>query len=855
MDKLHGTVIQHILPSLGYNRHFPRAAVFGSIKLGGLNLKHLYTEQGILHILYFIKHYRHYKSIGKLLHISLRWTRLILGLSYCPLLRPRPGLHHIVDPWFQTLITFLHESNSSIETDDQPSILCRQNDSSIMEDFMSYEPTKADLRRLNLCRLYLKVSTLSDITDTDGTNILRTCWNGTKPQPSPLLWPRQARPSNSAWRIWRKYLAKSYLQINDNHRPNRLDLKLHSPLGDWIPSHHTRQIHIHYLNPTNLTIYQRHEGSFILLRPVRSTRTTLHFRHTGRTLSIPKSAYPVSPSYNQHQSTFTLPKHTIRTFLRQPGKPTDFQAYIGTLPQWEHNLLQHINFSTSSHTAGNLCNLPIVIASDGSLQQEKGSYGWIISTQDGHTIAQGSGVAYGATLSSFRCKAYGILAPLRLLIQLRTYYSIPSPNNHIIWWCDSESLIKRLQSNQHSLPNPNRAKLADHDLETAIALSIPMISQHFHPNHIRSHQYDNIPIHKLPLPYRLNRIADNLADKQNRQMTKPALHAPLITPARCQLHIHNTTITASIPHQLRQAYTHQTTTTHLLRRLHIPFQLSPSIAWDEFARAFASFSAAHQRILRRWIYGFLPTQKRLHRYGTCPSPLCPHCKQQTETNVHFLNCGGSNTWNDDLFEPLELLFHKLKATHWVQQTLTTNLRHYLDRGTPVSFNRWIQPAVDTQTQLGWHLPFYGQLSTKWIDYQNSSCPTNKNGSKLITNINKLLFTALIRRWNRRNTTLHDSAAPTTENQQRLANKIRALYQLEPLVLAHDRILFSTPLDMLLTRPPRTLQLFLQQNRPLIKKSIIQQKNLIRRQHRDIATYFIRQQPNSTVRHTQVTLGN
>ena len=203
LDKLHGPVIQHILPSLGYNRHFPRAAVFGSIKLGGLNLKHLYTEQGILHILYFIKHYRHYKSIGKLLHISLRWTRLILGLSYCPLLRPRPGLHHIVDPWFQTLITFLHKSNSSIETDDQPSILCRQNDSSIMEDFMSYEPTKADLRRLNLCRLYLKVSTLSDITDTDGTNILRTCWNGTKPQPSPLLWPRQARPSNSAWRIWR----------------------------------------------------------------------------------------------------------------------------------------------------------------------------------------------------------------------------------------------------------------------------------------------------------------------------------------------------------------------------------------------------------------------------------------------------------------------------------------------------------------------------------------------------------------------------------------------------------------------------------------------------------------------------
>ena len=854
LDKLQGSVLQHILPSLGYNRHFPRAAVFGSIKLGGLHLKNLYTEQGILHILYFIKHYRHYQSIGKLLHISLRWTRLILGLSYCPLLRPSPDLHHIVDPWFRTLITFLHESHSSIETDDQPSILCRHNDSSLIEDFMNHEPTKTELRRLNLCRLYLKVTTLSDIADTNGLNILRTCWNGTSPQSSPLLWPRQERPSNSAWRIWRKYLALCYLQTDDNLRPNRLDLQLHLPLGDWTPNHHNRQHHTHYLNPINLTIYQRHQGSFKVLRPVKSTRTHLHFRHISLTNYVPISAYPVAPSYDHHQSTHVLPKQTTHNIPRHPQQPTDFEAFVETLPAWESHLLRHTVFTTSSHTASELCNLPIMIASDGSLQNNKGSYGWIISTTNGHTIAQGSGVAFGATLSSFRCEAYGILAPLRLLIRLRAYYSIPSPNNIVTWWCDSESLIKRIHSSRQALPNPNRFKLADHDLETAIVSSIPMVSQHLHPHHIRSHQYDNLPLHNLPLPYKLNRLADSLASKHNRQMTTTALRTPLITPARCQLHIHSTTITASLPNHIRQAYTHQTTITHLLRRLHTPLQLSHSIAWDEFTRAFTSFSAAHQRILRRWIYGFLPTQKRLHRYGACPSPLCPQCKHQIETDVHFLNCGGSNTWNEDLFEPLELLFHKLRATHWIQQTLTTNLRHYLDCGTPVSPNQWIQPAVDTQTQIGWHLPFYGLLSKKWIEYQNRSCPNHKNGSKLIAAINKLIFTALIRRWTRRNTTLHDPMAPHTENHQRIVNKIRALYQLKPLVLPHDQIIFSTPIETLLTRSPRTLQLFLQQNRPIIKRSIQQQKNLVQRQHRDIATYFIRQPPTSIVRHTQVTLG-
>ena len=130
-----------------------------------------------------------------------------------------------------------------------------------------------------------------------------------------------------------------------------------------------------------------------------------------------------------------------------------------------------------------------------------------------------------------------------------------------------------------------------------------------------------------------------------------------------------------------------------------------------------------------------------------------------------------------------------------------------------------------------------------------------NGSKLITAVIKLVFKALILRWSNRNTLLHATAAPSTEQQQRLVNKIRTLYSLEPFVLQQDKIIFSTPLDIMITRHPRTLQLFLQQNAPIVKESIKHQQNLIQRQHRDIVTYFTKHQPNTNVRNTQVTLGN
>ena len=123
LNNIQKPIINYLLPALGYNRHFPRVAVFGSRKYGGLQLKHLYTEQGISHVTQFLKYYRSNNSIGKLLHISLRWIRLISGLQQCPLINPQPHYHHIPDRWFSTLIKFLYQCNASIETNDQPRVL------------------------------------------------------------------------------------------------------------------------------------------------------------------------------------------------------------------------------------------------------------------------------------------------------------------------------------------------------------------------------------------------------------------------------------------------------------------------------------------------------------------------------------------------------------------------------------------------------------------------------------------------------------------------------------------------------------------------------------------------------------
>ena len=324
----------------------------------------------------------------------------------------------------------------------------------------------------------------------------------------------------------------------------------------------------------------------------------------------------------------------IRTNTTQCSSPSSFDTYISQLPLWEKHLISHHESTDELHIAATQTTNNIIIATDGSENNGKGSYGWIICTTAGHTIATGSGTSFGFAILSFRCEAYGILAALRFIIHLLRYHHVPQNNNHIQWWCDCQSLLRRLQ---HTLPNPNQCKLAEHDIELAVIHTMRQLSPRISSSHLHSHQYDTVPLHNLPLPYRLNRIADTLAKRCNDSIESPQTQVPRPSPARCQLHIGNHTITRSIATTLHFAYSKTTSLSHIATCLQIPPNMAYTIAWKEFAQAFKSFSPGHQRILRRWIYGFLPTQQRLFRNGTSNSELCPICRQVTETDQHFLD--------------------------------------------------------------------------------------------------------------------------------------------------------------------------------------------------------------------------
>ena len=371
-------------------------------------------------------------------------------------------------------------------------------------------------------------------------------------------------------------------------------------------------------------------------------------------------------------------------------------------------------------------------------------------------------------------------------------------------------------------------------MESSIRHSVPLVTTKLQSIHIRSHQYDNEPLESIPLPHKLNRITDQLAIQHLSQISQPTSKAPLLDPARCQLHIGGNTITRALPTYLHSAFSDKHIRTHLLRRLDIAPNLD--ILWRSFSSDFHKLSSSQQRIIRKWVFGFLPTQRRLHRYSDCSSPLCPKCRLSPETDHHFLTCGGATSWSEHLFQPLKRLHRRQQITPWVFQTITSNLKNYINQTPPSCPNQWIAPAYDSQTTIGWSSCFYGLFSPTWARQHNLSKPTRPNGASVLTQIVTIIFQALVHRWHERNAQLHNNTEQD-ETRSRLANKIRALYDCYDKVLASDRVILSTPIHDILTRSNQQLQLFILHNTPIIKHSIRCQKELITRQHRDIASYF------------------
>ena len=206
-------------------------------------------------------------------------------------------------------------------------------------DSPSFKPF--EIRMVNYCRLYLRVTTLADITTAKGDAIDSGMYQG-DPQSvivnSRWYHVHQKRPSPKAWSCWRKAC-----RLFANRRR-----ELFALMGNWIVQPGTTRRHYQFRHDPsyhhpNWLYKQRPDGTY-----TKHAKLTVDFDQipTAANVTLPERAVPVDVTPYYH-GTWGITK-TYRRFSVPPTPPApandSLMDIIQPLPSWEKPLLEKFEF-------------------------------------------------------------------------------------------------------------------------------------------------------------------------------------------------------------------------------------------------------------------------------------------------------------------------------------------------------------------------------------------------------------------------------------------------------------------------------------------------------------------------------
>jgi hypothetical protein len=243
----------------------------------------------------FIKHWRTNCIISKTLRIATAWCQWQSGLSTSFIFDIDTPLPHLEARWFKSLREGLGKSSFKMHLH-KTYVLPpeRSNDVYLMEWAVLHSElsTKGAILILNYCRLYLHVTTISELFNAAGTDILPYMYECKRPpwfNPNQYL-PIQLRPSSTKKKIWKPFCDCWKTKVSS---------QTHS-FGIWTArTAHFRPHQSTYTNNnlTSPTLYQRYRGKYWTLAQKPEALDATHPNITSWILHCPTQWRPTSTSY------------------------------------------------------------------------------------------------------------------------------------------------------------------------------------------------------------------------------------------------------------------------------------------------------------------------------------------------------------------------------------------------------------------------------------------------------------------------------------------------------------------------------------------------------------------------------
>jgi hypothetical protein len=851
-DKIQKLLKPILLQKLGLPTTLPNGIVYGNQYFGGIGLLQLFAEQGIGQTLLFMRHIRAQTTIGNQIIIALRHYQLATGLTDSVLEDTRE-IPYVKIPWFDEFRHYLRNTAGTIQLSDHWSPeLQRDKDESIMAIILNSGQFKTrELEIINACRLYLRVTRVSDITTSDGSRITARMLMGTYTpteiddvRPTKIEWPYQEKPDKSAWKIWIKALQTTICRENG---------QLFQSLGKW-----NAKIEYdwkYYLTSKDNYLYSRQDGSWCRHKPIR-LGLVLKFNKDHSPSPPPINPYPVNPSLNQ---TNIVCHHAYSSRTPPPSakpKANTFPEHLAIhMEPWETHLLSDIveyddsNFSLADHVR---LGDELILGTDGGDTDGNGTFGWALAIHN-RILVENLGLSPGnqEQNESLRSESTGWLSLLRFIYHYQNYHQISFENCKKIHYCDNSSLVSRSPSSYRSAPtSPFEYLKADYDVQMQIIQTLHAIGTEIPTIHVKGHQDDSKSPSILTYQAKLNIRADTLATQayQKYYRHQPHVHYPA---SKCTLYINKLAVNRSYRAYLRRAYASHDTRAYLTDKFKWSRAQCENIDWYSHGTSIKSLTPNQLRFVQRFIIDWLPVNNRLHIRGRAPTNLCGICNRDIETDRHFLYCTENTHSLAQLNEALRQVFNKHKVDPHLRKIIYQGLAFSIAEeltGTPQpgqlhDIPPFYKTLVQAQDHLGWQQLWHGRFPTEWDWYQRkytkdiSEYDNDPTGEpKWIRATILTIWNHCYMRWIERCDTQH-SQTNNNFKQEQLLQQITALYATRERILQRDQYIFSTTLEEWTEKSAHQMEEWIKKHKPVIKQCLINANKQLEIHAKDIRTFY------------------
>jgi len=841
-----------VMKKRGFNRSMPLAIRYGPTEYAGQGIQQVADTQGALKVLCFIEHLRAGDDAGIDMIIQLSILQMEAGICQPVLESPiTAASKYITRTWLSVLWSHLHKHNLQLHVPDawrpQPQRINDQSIMAIADDIFGTGRRYRELQQIQACRLYLRVTMLSEIVDATGRRLCIASIRGERhgDRTTRLRYPNApVRPPETFWRVWKKFLKAL---VSNPSNSIREPLKPTFQLGAW---HNTEleEWKTRY-SATTERLYIQYDNR-MWSYPRRNTRTPSFNKHAPQLEdTFPANAVPMSvismvtlvttgiASYTSscpQDYTFKADPNSTHTttllndFSHCPNLPDQLYDAIHNTPSWTKAYMQNLqvceNFEANYLLAYHKGTLRS--ASDGSAPYH-GSFAWKIIDHrgDGTTLAQGGGTCQRFPgLTSHRMEAAGMLGADLFLAQVQSHLQLPEYRTTIEHLCDNLEAVKRYNKAQRR--HLTSFGLHDMDIHMAIADNQSNLPPRI-AKWVKGHQDDNCDVADLSADARLNVEVDALADEF--YSTTPSFLPPPPTVALYSQHI---PITWNTRRFLQHHHGEQALRKRIMEKHpHWDNTTFNNVAWPSFKSAYSKLKEYERTRIIKFANRWSASAVRMNDWKRSVNPRCPNCPRTDrlpspydEDENHVLRCTHARISEARCMAlaRLEQIMKTMDTPRDISIAIIHGLNSWFENEQyngdepdiawpPPNFtyhpqhHAAIQETFQKQSEIGWDEFLRGRISSDWGElvqtyYQQMNLGDRRNKMTWETQIIRTTWRIFFDTWQIRNELLH--GADKSENQQiktrDIDQQIRRAYMERNFIAPQHRGLYTSVNDTLST---------------------------------------------------------